>query len=195
MNIKSNSLKTVKSIDETVDLVVAPRGKELKRINKVDLKDTLGVTTNEEAITANTADIATLNSGNYTIATLSPANIVAMDATPVTVLAAQGAGTVIEFISAVLVYDYDTATYAFGGDTTIKYDGGPAVSVVLDATDGFGAGADSVFTMAALNNAGGFTMPENAGLVITAAAGFTNPGTAAGVGRLHITYKVHITGL
>ena len=59
---------------------------------------------------------------------LTAANIVAMNTTPVEVVPAPGAGYVLEFISAALIYDYDTATYTGGGDVTLEYSGGAAVS-------------------------------------------------------------------
>ena len=127
---------------------------------------------------------------------ITAANILAMNGAPVEVVAAAGAGTALEFVSAVLVYDYDTATFGGGGDVTIDYSGGASVSTTIAAANAFGAAGDKVFSMARLNAAGGYTMPVNTGLDITNATGaFTDPGTAAGVGRLQITYKVHITGL
>jgi hypothetical protein len=126
---------------------------------------------------------------------ITKASILAMHGAPLEVVGGV-AGASIEFISAVLIYDYDTAAYGGGGNITIGYDGGVAVSTTVVKTNAFGASGDKVFSMAALNAAGGYTMPVNTGLVITNASGaFTDPGTAAGVGRLHITYKIHNTGL
>jgi hypothetical protein len=127
---------------------------------------------------------------------ITEANIVGMNGTPVTVLAAQGAGTAIEFISAVLIYDYDTAAYTGGGDVTLEYTGGATLSTTVAAANSFAAAGDKVFSMAALDAAGGYTMPVNTGIDITNATGaFVDPGTAAGVGRIRIAYRVHTTGL
>jgi len=127
---------------------------------------------------------------------LTAANIVAMNTTPVEVVPAPGAGYVLEFISAALIYDYDTATYTGGGDVTLEYSGGAAVSTTVAAANSFGAAGDKIFSMAKLNAAGGYTLPVNTGIDITNATGvFVNPGTAAGVGRLQISYRVHATGL
>lgn len=127
---------------------------------------------------------------------ISRANILAMNGAPVEVVAAPGAGRSIEFKSAVQIYDRDTATYGNGGDVTIEYHGGDVVSTTIGAADSFGSATDEIFSFASLNAAGGYTMPENTALDITNATGaFTDPGTAVGVGRLQITYKVHSTGL
>lgn len=105
-------------------------------------------------------------------------------------------GKVIEFVSAVLIYDYQTATYVSGGSVTIQYTSGATISTTITSSNSFGATGDKVFSLAALNAAGGYTMPVNTGLCITNATGvFVNPGTAAGVGRLIVTYKLHTTGL
>lgn len=127
---------------------------------------------------------------------LTNANIIGMNGTPVEVVASAGATKVIEFVSATLIYDYDTAAYTGGGDVTIEYSGGAAVSTTITAANSFAAAGDKVFSMMRLNAAGGYTMPVNTGLDITNATGaFVDPGTAAGVGRLIINYRVHETNL
>ena len=129
-------------------------------------------------------------------ASISAANIVAMFTTPVEVVAAPGAGKALQFVDAVLVYDYDTAAYTGGGDITLEYSGGAAVSSTIAAANGFGAAGDKVFSMANLDAAGGYTMPVNTGIDITNATGvFVAPTGAAGVGRLKVTYRVVTTGL
>jgi len=127
--------------------------------------------------------------------TISKANILAMNGTPVEVVPAV-AGASIEFVSAVLIYDYDTAGYGGGGVVTLEYSGGAAVTTTISAANSFGASGDKVFSMMRLNAAGGYTMPVNTPLDITNATGaFTDGGTSAGVGRLHVTYRVHTTNL
>lgn len=126
---------------------------------------------------------------------LTEANIIAMNGTPVEVVAAV-AGSVLEFVSATLIYDYDTAAYTGGGSVTIGYSGGSTLSTTVTSANSFAAAGDKVYKMGALNAAGGYSMLVNTGLVITnATAAFADPGTAAGVGRLKVTYRVHPTGL
>jgi hypothetical protein len=127
---------------------------------------------------------------------ISAANIIAMNGAPVEVVAAPGAGKAIQFIDGVLIYDRATATYGGGGDITLEYSGGAAVTTTIAKTDGFGAAGDKVFSFAALNAAGGYTMPVNTAIDITNATGaFTNPGTAAGIGSVRVAYRVITTGL
>ena len=115
-----------------------------------------------------------------------------MYATPVTVVAAPGAGYALAFKSAVLLYDSTATAYTGGGVITINYGGGAAQSSNLAATFLTGAG-DKVFNLEKLNGASGLTMPVNTALVITNASGAFATGT--GVCRLQITYTVHETGL
>jgi len=158
------------TIKETID--------EIKQYPKKEIKNAINAAVNGVEVT------------------ITAANIIAMNGTPVNVIAAPGAGYAIQYLSSSLVYDYDTATFGGGGDVTLEYTGGAAVSTTVAAANSFGAAGDKVYTMEALNAAGGYTMPVNTGLDITNATGaFTNPGTAAGVGRLTITYRLIATGL
>ena len=132
----------------------------------------------------------------YVSVDITEATIVGMNGAAVTVLAGQGADTAIEFISAVMVYDFDTASYTGGGDVTLEYTGGSTVSTTLSAAESFGAAGDKVTGFQNVSTAGGDTLPVNTGLDITnASAAFVDPGTAAGVGRLKIAYRVHTLGL
>jgi hypothetical protein len=111
-------------------------------------------------------------------------------------VAAVGTHNVPEFISAVLVYDYDTAAYTDGGDITVNLSGGGAAqSDPVASADFAGAAADKVVVVRPPTAAAGVAMVENAGLNLVAATAFTNPGTAAGVIRYAVMYRVHATGL
>lgn len=129
---------------------------------------------------------------------ITKANILAMNGTPVTVVASPGAGKVLQFLDACLIFDYAGNTYGGGGDVTINYEGGSAVSTTVAKGNAFGAAGDKVYWMPALNAAGGYSMYVNSALQITNATGaFTDPGgpAATGVGRLKIHYRVITTGL
>ena len=127
---------------------------------------------------------------------LTEANIIAMYTTPVEVVAAQGAGTVIELVSATSIYDYDTAAYTGGGTVTLEYASGATLTTTVSAANSFGAAGDKVYRMVHLNAAGGYSMLVNTGIDITNATGvFVDPGTAAGVARIKVAYRVHLTGL
>ena len=145
------------------------------------------------AVTSAKLDVSTIQ---YAEVALTKANLLAMNATPVTVIAAPGSGKVIEFISAVVIYDFDTAAYGGGGDVTFKYNGAATVSNTVSAANSFGAAGDKITMCEALDTANGIAMSVNTALVITNATGaFTDPGTAAGVGRIKIAYRIHSTGL
>ena len=150
-------------------------------IDGVRLKDS-GISTGTSKVVEKTVEVA-----------LTAANLQAMYATPVTVVAAPGAGYALAFKSAVLIYDSTATAYTGGGVITINYgSGGAAQSSNLAATFLTGAG-DKVFNLEKLNAASGLTMPVNTALVITNASGAFATGT--GVCRLQITYTVHETGL
>jgi hypothetical protein len=111
------------------------------------------------------------------------------------VVAAPGAGKVIEFVSGVVILDYATAAYTGGGDVTFNYAaGGGAVSAAVSYANSIGASADKVAVV-------GYAAPANNQLVANAAINLvvasapTQPGTAAGVIRTKVTYRVHTTGL
>lgn len=128
----------------------------------------------------------------YAEISLSKANILAMNATPIEVIAAPGAGLAIEFLSAVIVHDFAGAGYTGGGDITFKYASAATVSSTVSAANSFGASSDKATQCVALDTAGGVAMSANTALQITNASGaFTDPGTATGIGRLKIAYRLH----
>lgn len=193
---------------DTKGINVANERLEANKVNEIiDAVNTNTSTnsTNTTNIATNAADIAAIEAfqdANVTApktveVEITNANIIAMNGTPVDVVAAPGAGKALEFVSAVLIYDYDTAAYTDGGAVSINYgSGGAAISTTIAAANSFAATGDKVFQMSRLNAAGGYTMPVNTSLAITNdTAAFVDPGTAAGVGRLQITYREHTTGL
>lgn len=178
-----------------------PMTNDGKKLNEVIDRLTLI----ESTIDSDTGEVAATMIGNAANTgqeltaevTITPANIVAMYTTPVEVLPAPGAGKVIEVLSAVLIYDFLTAAYTGGGVVTLAYgSGGATITANIAAANSFAASGDKVYPLSVLNAAGGISMPVNTPVVITNASGvFVNPGTAAGVGRLHIVYRIHTTGL
>jgi hypothetical protein len=112
-----------------------------------------------------------------------------------TLVAAPGAGYVLEFVSAVLIYDFDTAAYTGGGDDTVIQDGdgGVAMTTAIAGADLLEAAGDKIVHVTALS-ASDQALTANKPLTLQGTA-LTQPGTAAGVLRCHVTYKVHTTGL
>lgn len=136
----------------------------------------------------------------YAEATISSANITGTSAgqlghaAGVEVVAAPGAGKVIEVISCAVIYDFATAAYTDGGNVGLKYTGSDLVTGVVSAANSLAAAGDKVALLlpaVPTNN----QMLTNTGLSLTAATAFTQPGTAAGVVRVKVAYRVHTTGL
>lgn len=107
-------------------------------------------------------------------------------------VAAPGAGFAVEFVGALLVYDYDTAAYTAGGNITVNATGGSALTGIISAANSVGAAADKIVQFVPLATAA-VNVAANTGLSLVAAAAFTQPGTAAGVIRVRTAYRIHAT--
>lgn len=113
----------------------------------------------------------------------------------VELVAPPGAGKVLELVSAVLMYDYATAAYTGGGNVTVNIgSGGAALTGIISAANSIGASADKIVMFVPLAAAAA-NLTANVGLNLVAASAFTQPGTAAGVVRVKVAYRVHTTGL
>ena len=111
-------------------------------------------------------------------------------------VAAPGADSLLEFVSALLIYDFGTAAYTGGADDVVIQIGGSGTQVALSgAITGANlleAAGDKVLRL-------GSTATELVPVVNKALsiAGTTliNGGTATGQLRVHLTYRIHILGL
>ena len=136
----------------------------------------------------------------YAEVTIPAADIVATSAgkfghaSGVPLVADPGATKVVELISAVLIYDYATAAYTNGGNITVNINGGAALTGLVSAANSVGASADKIVQLVPLAVAGK-ALTANKGLNLVSSAAFTNPGTAAGVIRVKVAYRVHTHGL
>lgn len=136
----------------------------------------------------------------YAEVAISAADIVATGAgklghaNGVPLVAAPGTGKALELISAVAIYDYDTAAYGGGGNVTVNWAGGAAITGLVSAANSFGASADKIVQFLPLATAGN-AVSLNTAINLVAASAFTQPGTAAGVIRIKIAYRVHTTEL
>jgi hypothetical protein len=111
-------------------------------------------------------------------------------------LAPVGAHNAPEFVSCAIFCDYSTAAYTDGGNLTVNLSGGGAAqSDPVSAANSLGAAADKAVVLRPPTATAGVALVENAGLNLVAAAAFTDPGTAAGVLRYALNYRVHATGL
>lgn len=104
-----------------------------------------------------------------------------------------GSGYALEFVSAVLIYDYGTAAYTGGGDDNVILLGTVAQSGVIAGADLLEASGDKLTMLTPLSTAD-LVMTVGTDLALKGTA-LTQPGTAVGTLRVHITYRVHTTGL
>lgn len=111
-------------------------------------------------------------------------------------VAAPGTGKALEFVSAVLIYDYDTAAYTGGGDDTViqvGVNGGQvASSGAITGANLLEASADKMLRLGCI--ATELVLVDNSAISLAGTA-LTQPGTAAGELRVNIKYRVHTTGL
>jgi len=125
--------------------------------------------------------------------TVSSAELLALRATPKTLVAAPGAGSVLEFHSAVLFLDYGTAQYTETADNlAVKYtDGsGAAASETIEATGFIDSAADDMTTAIAVKDVAAVA---NAALVLHN-AGDGEYATGDSTMRVRVRYSVHATG-
>lgn len=104
-------------------------------------------------------------------------------------VAAPGATKILEFVSAVLIYDFDTAAYTGGNNDLVIRQGTTAVSAAIADADLIGDTADDIAYVNALS-AADIKLTANSTLNLAGTA-YTQPGTAAGTLSVRITYRVH----
>jgi hypothetical protein len=104
-------------------------------------------------------------------------------------VAAPGAGKCLEFVSAVLSYNYDTAAYTGGGDDNVIRQGTTPVSAAIAGADLLEDTADDIAFVSALS-AADIKLTANSTLNLSGTA-LTQPGDAAGTLDVFITYRVH----
>lgn len=129
---------------------------------------------------------------------ITNAEMLALRATPKTLVAAPGAGKVLEFVSAVLFFDYTGAYTETADNLAVKYtDGsGAAVSETIETTGFLDATADTMTTARAKVDAiVAKSGSENKALVLhNIGDGEFGGGNAANQIRVKVLYRVHTTG-
>ncbi len=130
--------------------------------------------------------------------TLSNAQINAMSVTPVVLVAAQGAGTLIVVDEIELFHDYATAAYANGGDVSIQYTTSAVAVSVLDVAV-VTATADANFILkpsaaytssASTSSATDLSTSVNKGIEITNATAPFITGAAGNIFKYRVRYHV-----
>jgi hypothetical protein len=104
-------------------------------------------------------------------------------------VAAPGATKILEFVSAVLIYDFATAAYTGGNNDLVIRQGTTAVSAAIADADLVGDSADDIAFVNALS-AADIKLTANSTLNLAGTA-YTNPGTAAGTLSVRVAYRVH----
>lgn len=129
--------------------------------------------------------------------TISSAELLALRATPKTLVAAPGAGNVLEFVSAILLLDYNSAAYVEGGNNlAVRYVNGTGVQVseAIETTGFLDQTADTLTTARAkLDGIAAKAACENQPLVLHNIGGaeFTTGDSPM---RVKINYRVWATG-
>lgn len=133
-----------------------------------------------------------LGQGAYAEVAISNAELLALYTTSKELVAAPGAGYVLELLSAVLIMDHGGTDFTTNGDVTIQTGTtGTAQSDTVAAADWMQASADAIRNVQVLS--ADIQMDENESLVLACATG--NPAAGDGVARVKIRYAVHATGL
>lgn len=159
----------------------------------------------EEAGSTNTAILLNgyLQVGNLKTATVSltNVNIKALAATPIELVAAQGAGTLIEFVSAVLTLNYGSSNLiepSAPDDLAIEYDDGTGQQIITWDTTGFiTTVADVVEIVNAASVGGGaaaVTAAANVNkniVLINTGGNYAGNAEADTIMQVIVTYRVH----
>lgn len=134
--------------------------------------------------------------GYVSITTLSTAQVNGLRAAPITVVAAQGAGTIIEIVSVVITYDYATAAFTVAGDEDliIEYADGTDATASIESAGFLDQADDEVrFYLNSLAAGADLEALIDQGLrIFNTGAGETADG--GGEVDIRVTYRVYKTG-
>lgn len=134
----------------------------------------------------------------YAQVALTNAQMLALRATPITIIAAPGAGKIIEFVSAVLCFDRAGAYTETADNLAFKYtDGsGQAVSETIETTGFLTAAGDAVMPVKPITSAVILTAAGvNQAIVLhNTGDGELGGGNADNEVLVKVAYRVHSTG-
>lgn len=131
---------------------------------------------------------------------LTNVNIKALNASPKELVAAPGAGKVIEFVSAMMVLDYGSDVLTESADNmAIEYDDGSGLAVtgVIESTGFIDAAADTIKTIIAteIANDDAADMVNKNLVLVNNGDEFAGNATADTTIKVVVSYRVHTTGL
>ena len=139
--------------------------------------------------------IADRSAIQYAEVEISAAEILALFTTAKELVAAPGAGKVLEFISLTLAYDYGTVVYTIGAATNLEVKitdkTGASVSTTQAVTGMIDQATDQLRALDKLEAS--VTPVDNAPLCLALAG--ANPTAGDGVIHAKVAYRVHATGL
>jgi hypothetical protein len=129
----------------------------------------------------------------YAEVAVTSAEILALNTTAKTLVAAPGAGYVLEFLSAVLILDYNSAAYATNGDLSVRENdaSGTALSDTVALADFLAKTADTIQNVQVLS--ADTALLANKAMVLSCATG--DPATGDSPVRVKVNYRIHETGL
>lgn len=134
----------------------------------------------------------------YAEVSIAAAAIATLRATPVTLVAAPGAGKVLEFVSAVLILDYTAPGFTETADNLgVRYtDGsGTQMSETIEMTGFIDQTADTMTTARAkVDGIAAKTACENKALVLHNLGDGEFGGSGGSALRVKVAYRVHPTG-
>lgn len=130
----------------------------------------------------------------YAEVTVSQAELLALNGTPKELVPAPGAGKVHEFVSALMILDYETTAYATNGDLTVANETGTALSNTILLANLLAATADKIVQVGALDTAdAGVVLIEDEAIMLNCATG--NPTAGDSPLRVKVVYRTHETNL
>jgi hypothetical protein len=130
---------------------------------------------------------------------ISSAQVLTFDTIPVTLVPAPGAGNFIEFLSLVLIYDFNSIPYAVGDNLAVFYTNASGPTLGNFDAQSLSESSDQVFTF--VNTASIIdTTPSTATLLVNTplvlAANLGGPFTLGNSPlTVRVSYRIHPTGL
>ena len=127
-----------------------------------------------------------LDSVSKTTVTLTSAEVLAMNTTPITLVAAPWAGKYINVLSIVGTVDYNSAAYATNVTLEFRYTNGSGTKVTADIGALLDATADKAVGVKGIEAA--TVLTANAPIVVRTATG--NPATGNSPVKFHVVYEI-----
>ena len=197
----------------TVVLPILDVGGDITLQNDAQIENAIdGLMTITEPIVAVMGDLTVSGGVSQTATVTEYTTIVTIDSTKIVGIAAgdlghadgailvasPGTGYTQEFVSAFIIYDHSTADFAGGGNDLVIQVGVNGAQVAMSSAFSqatlLTGSADAMMRVSAIPTESVYS--DNGAISLFAGTPLTNDGgTAAGQLRVHLTYRVHTTGL